>query len=176
MAVAAAYELSLALSNLQATIDASACWRALCAQPEYEWAALSALADAATSPTAATHVVEGACEGDPSPPTCFVRFLADDDFGQVSTTGFDLRGMILMTFEAHVPTAYAADLSAGYRWWTNVVGRIRQEMKTAIVNGVGLCDNVTLALGTIGMFPPDEFADGRRRMSANFTVHYSGEA
>lgn len=175
MAVAAAHFLSLSLTYLRATIDASAMWRALCAQPAYEWAALSTLADAGTSPSAVGNVVIGPYLGNPSRPVAFIRYADGSDVERFATTGIDVRGSMMLTIEATAPAAYADNIADANMWWTNVLGRIVTEMKTAVeTSPAGKLAIDRISLDAIGMSVPDE-RGGAWVEVADFVVRHQGE-
>lgn len=172
-----AHSLSLALTYLRATIDSSPLWRALCAAPELEWDDLAALADLDTSPSAAARITIGMCDDESaSLPRCWIRYLASSDLNDVSTTGMDLSGELLLHFQVHVPSSIqeTGDLESAYIWWTNVLGRTFNEMR--LVRGMaGFLDYHRVSQRELGMFAPDSFPDGRWRMSGEYIVSFQGD-
>jgi hypothetical protein len=177
LAVAAEHYLSLSLSYLAATIDASKLWRALCAQPDYEWAALKTLADGDTSPSALARIIEGPYLGEPSKPACFIRYANQSDVEAYATTGLDVRGAMMMNVEAQAPAAYksAGNLPDANRWFTNCLGRLIVEMQAfKEANRSVSIDFSGIRIGPIGLCFPDDRASAWI-MTGEFTVLHSGE-
>lgn len=175
MAVTAEHYLSLSLSFLAAMIDATKIWRALCAQPNYDWPSLKALADAATSPSAITRIYEGPYLDSPSPPAAFIRYADGSDIERYSLTDRDVRGQMLFAIEAAVPTPYKASLPDANRWWTNVLGRLLSEMRDAQASSPSTTlDAHSIQIGPIGLCPPDD-RKGAWIQTAEFVVNHQGE-
>lgn len=172
MPITPAYFLGLELKHLAATVNASECWRALVAQPDYELANLFTLADAATSDEAdglaAIHL--GLIDADDIEyPHCQIAHLPDGDIERVELSSLVGQSLMLLQFEHRIPTAYSSSVSEGQMYWREVIGRIVKEM-VQVGDAAGYIDLQRLGIA-YGVEEPDKQNDGRLHGIARIAVY-----
>lgn len=178
MPVTRKHYLSLSIGYLMALVDASQLWRALCAQPNLSWEALETQADLGTNTTAAAFIKQGPVPDTlESPPECQVRYWDDTAAEKFDASRLAVSGSMLLTFEVHVPTAYAmpSGMADANVWWTNCVGRILSEMEDAVASPGGYLNWQRIQFGPIGLSASDNHNDGRWRAVASFMVGHQGD-
>lgn len=176
MPITPAYFLGLELSYLAATVNASECWRALVAQPEYELAALFTLATAATSSAAngLAAIHKGTVDA-VTYPHCQVDHLPDGLLQRDDAGGWSGQRMFVVEFDVHIPTAYDDDLEEGQVWFNEVIGRILTEMSRAsAADPAGLIDMQNVSL-MYGVGEPDDDSDGRQHGVARIGITANAE-
>lgn len=178
MAVTSEYDWSLELDHLAATINAAEVWRAVCAQPDADWATVKALADAATADDADSlariHYDYFEPDTIEDRPFSLIRHLTEGDIEKAGTTGWDTTGQLMWFLELPVPEAYKADLRDAGQYIRNVIGRLIYEMQIAVqtVPAGKLCIQ-RFSRGPFGQIDPDQI-DGALVWSADFVVHHLG--
>lgn len=178
MAVTAEYDWSLELKHLAATINASEVWRAVCEQPDADWATVKALADAATADDVASLARIHTDRFDPDRvedrPFSLIRHLTEGDIERAGTTGWDTTGQLMWFLELPVPEAYKDNLADAGAYIRNVIGRLLYEMQTAIeTSPAGYLNIVRFSRGPFGQLDPDDI-NGLQVWSADFVVHHLG--
>lgn len=178
MPITPAYFLGLELKHLATTVNASACWRALVAQPTYELAALFTLADAGTSNEAngLAAIHKGEVDDDEvAYPLCIIDHLQDGSVTRTSAGEFERAGMFIAQFDVQIPTAYASDMEEGQEWFREVLARILVEMQAAIrTSPAGKLDIARYGID-YGLTEPDRDGDGRRHGMARVVIETTGE-
>lgn len=174
MAITPAYFLALELKYLAATVNASACWRALVAQPDYTLGNLFTLADAGTSSEAngLAAIKRGVADA-VTYPHCQVCRLLDDQGAKLDLSSLRGESPLLVQIEHTIPTDYDDDIEEAQVYWDEVVGRLVTEFIRAN-DSAGYLDWGRASIAC-GIEPPDDRPEGRTIGVAKIVVYANRE-
>lgn len=178
MPITPTYFLGLELKHLAATVNASACWRALVAQPTYTLENLFTLADAGTSNEAngLAAIHKGVIDADSvTYPLCIIGHMTDGMIDRISAGEFQRQGLYIVQWEVQIPTTYDSDIKEGQEYWREVLGRIIVEMQAAVrTSPAGKLDIHQIGI-EYGLVEPDRDNNGRRVGLARVVFQSVGE-
>ena len=102
------------------------------------------------------HSVE---DEDTARPYAIVRLMNDEDGQQISNTGYQFDGMILVEFHFDIPAEYIGNYSDSYLWFTNQIGAIISEI-TVLTRTGNVTNNYiafhAISQGPLGLVDPVE--------------------
>lgn len=176
MPLTSKFNLSLAVSYLAATLNASAYWRALVDSPNSSEAALEALATDDTADAAVSLAAIKQHLYDPdvveSRPLFLVRHQTDLDVERFGPAGWESRGQLLMTFELNTPDDYLDDVEQAGIFFCNTLGRILDEAQDAVGDSpAGKLNVMRFDVRSLGKIDPDEI-NGEDAWGAFIVAHY----
>lgn len=139
-------------------------------------ATFQSIAGAADADAAKSAIHEGGTEDEPEAggdARAIIRYAEEADIEQISTTGFDVQGMLVLVIEYPVPTALASDTySEQYKNAINKFGLIIKELtELAGARQAGYLNINRIGQGPIGK-AFEEKNNGLEYFVGVWTLHY----